>query len=225
MKLAALTSGGKDSLFAAYVMHSQGFEIRYLLTVIPERKDSYMFHHPNIRLTEYQASAMDIQLLTKVTKGEKEKELEDLKQLIASVKDEIEGVVSGALASEYQKQRIDAICEESNLKSFAPLWHKDPETVLGEMVEAGFEVIITAVAAGGLDESWLGRRIDRQCIEELKEVNKRYKIHISGEGGEFETLVLDMPMFKRKLEIIKARKEWDGTSGTYLIEEVKLIEK
>lgn len=225
MKLAALTSGGKDSLFAAYVMHSQGFEIKYILTVIPEQANSYMFHHPNVRLAEYQASAISIQLLTKTTEGKKERELEDLKELIASVKDEIEGIVSGALASEYQKQRIDTICGELNLKSFAPLWHKDPETVLREMLDAGFEVIITAVAAQGLDKSWLGRRIDKKCIEDLKEANKKYKIHISGEGGEFETLVLDMPLFKRKLEVIKARKEWDGARGTYLIEEVKLRDK
>ncbi len=218
MKLAALVSGGKDSLFAAYVMHSQGFEVKYLVTILPEREDSYMFHHPNAHLTRYQADAMEIPLLTKSTKGEEEKELQDLKEIIGSAKDEIEGVVSGALFSEYQKQRIDVVCEELRLVSFAPLWHKNPEMLLREMLEAGFEIIITAVAAQGLNESWLGRRIDEKCIEELKELNKKYKIHISGEGGEFETLVLDMPMFREKLKITKARKEWDGVRGTYVVE-------
>ncbi|MEE8167474.1 MAG: diphthine--ammonia ligase [Candidatus Hydrothermarchaeales archaeon] len=224
MKLAALTSGGKDSLFAAYIMHSQGFKIKYLLTVLPERSDSYMFHHPSVRLTSYQARAMGIPRLTKGTEGEKEKELEDLKALISSVKGEIEGVVSGALFSKYQKQRVDAICEALNLRSFAPLWHKDPEMLLREMLDAGFEIIITAVAAMGLDENWLGRRIDERCIEDLKDLHKKYKIHICGEGGEFESLVLDMPLFKQRLEIVKARKEC-GISGTYAIEQVKLVNK
>lgn len=218
MKLAALVSGGKDSLFAAHIMHSQGFEIRYLVALLPEREDSYMFHRPNVHLTQHQAQVMGIPLLTKSTKGEEEKELRDLKEIIGSAKDEIEGVVSGALFSEYQKQRIDVVCEELRLVSFAPLWHKNPEMLLREMLEAGFEIIITAVAAQGLNESWLGRRIDEKCIEELKELNKKYKIHISGEGGEFETLVLDMPMFREKLEITKARKEWDGVRGTYVVE-------
>lgn len=217
MKLAALVSGGTDSLFAAYVMHSQGFEIRYLITLLPERADSYMFHHPNAHLTRYQAEAMGLPLLTKSTKGEEEKELQDLKEIISSVKGEIQGVVSGAVFSEYQKQRIDVICEELNLISFAPLWHKNPEMLLREMLESGFEIIITAVAARGLDESWLGRRIDEKCVEDLRELNKKYKIHMSGEGGEFETLVLDMPMFRKKLKILEARKEWSETSGTYVI--------
>ncbi|MFQ6136210.1 MAG: diphthine--ammonia ligase [Candidatus Hydrothermarchaeales archaeon] len=225
MKLAALTSGGKDSLFATHIMHSQGFEIRYLITLLPERIDSYMFHYPNVHLTKYQAKAMGIQLLTKTTKGEKEKELEDLKKIIGSVKDEIEGVVTGALFSEYQKQRVDIICERLNLKSFAPIWHKDPEMLLREMVDAGFEIIVTAVAAYGLDESWLGRGIDEECIQELKELNEKYKIHIGGEGGEFETLVLDMPMFKRRLEILKAEREWNKDSGVYRIDDVRLIDK
>ncbi|MBI5253044.1 MAG: TIGR00289 family protein [Euryarchaeota archaeon] len=225
MKLAALVSGGKDSLFAAYVMHSQGFEVKYLVTMLPEREDSYMFHHPNVHLTQHQAQSIGIPLLTKSTKGEEEKELQDLKEIISSAKDEIGGVVSGAVFSEYQKQRIDVVCEELNLVSFAPLWHKNPEMLLREMLEAGFEIAITAVAAHGLNESWLGRRIDERCIEELKELNKKYKIHISGEGGEFETLVLDMPMFGKKMEILKARKKLDATSGIYTIEGVRLVDK
>ncbi|MFQ6105871.1 MAG: diphthine--ammonia ligase [Candidatus Hydrothermarchaeaceae archaeon] len=223
MKLAALISSGKDSLFASYIMHSQGFEIRYLITLLPEREDSYMFHHPNTHLTQYQAEAMDIPLLTKSTKGEEEKELQDLKEIIGSVKGEIRGVVNGAVFSEYQRQRIDVICEELNITSFTPLWHKNPEMLLREMLEAGFEVMITAVAAHGLNESWLGRRIDEKCIQNLRELNKKYKIHISGEGGEFETLVLDMPMFKEKLKITKARKEWDGVRGTYVVSKLTTL--
>ncbi len=225
MNLMALTSGGKDSLFAAYIMHAQGFEIKRLVTLFPERQDSYMFHHPNIHLTGDMAKSMGIPFQKRITGGEKERELIDLKDAIAAsvaVENEIQGiqgVVSGALSSEYQRQRIDVICEELGLVSFAPLWHKDPEMLLLEMLDAGFEMIITAVAADGLDETWLGRKIDEGCIKDLKDLHRRYGIHIGGEGGEFETLVLDMPLFKKRLEIKKARKEWDGTSGVYVVEE------
>lgn len=225
MNLMALTSGGKDSLFAAYIMHAQGFEIKRLVTLFPERQDSYMFHHPNIHLTGDMAKSMGIPFQKRITGGEKERELIDLKDAIAAsvaVENEIQGiqgVVSGALSSEYQRQRIDVICEELGLVSFAPLWHKDPEMLLLEMLDAGFEMIITAVAADGLDETWLGRKIDEGCIKDLKDLHRRCGIHIGGEGGEFETLVLDMPLFKKRLEIKKARKEWDGTSGVYVVEE------
>jgi len=225
MNLVALSSGGKDSLFAAYVMHAQGFEIKRLITIFPERRDSYMFHHPNVHLTVDMAKSMGIPFLKRTTGGEKERELIDLKDAIASAaaKGGIRGVVSGALSSEYQRQRIDVICEELGLVSFAPLWHKDPEMLLLEMLDAGFEMIITAVAADGLDETWLGRKVDMECIEDLKDLHRRHRIHIGGEGGEFETLVLDIPLFKKKLEIKKARKEWDGISGVYVVEEVEMV--
>lgn len=225
MRLAILTSGGKDSLFACYIMASQGFDIKYLLSVVPETKESYMFHRPSVALSRLQSEALGVELLTKGTKGEKEKELKDLKDLISSVKGEIEGVVAGAVASEYQRQRVDVICEDLGLRSFAPIWHKEPELLLREMTSANFEIIITSVTAQGLDESWLGRKIDEKCIEDLISLNKKYGIHVSGEGGEYETLVLDMPMFKRRLEVLKARKEWDGTSGTYIVEKARLSDK
>jgi len=223
VRLVALTSGGKDSLFAAFVMHSQGFELRYLITLYPESPESYMFHYPNVSIVEDQAEAMGLPLLTKTTKGEKEGELEDLKAIIASVEEEIDGVVTGALSSEYQRQRIDVVCEELGLVSFAPLWHKDPEMLLREMLDAGFEVVITATAARGLGEDWLGRRIDEGCIADLRELNRKYMVHIGGEGGEYETLVLDMPMFSGKLEIKEGRKDWDGASGTYVVEELEVV--
>lgn len=87
MKLAVLISGGKDSLYAAYLMALQ-HEIKYLIAVLPERSNSYVFHHPNVWATELQSEAMRLQ---------------DLKNLFLQVKDEVEGIVTGALASEYQK--------------------------------------------------------------------------------------------------------------------------
>jgi len=169
MKLAALISGGKDSLYALYTM-SKKHEIAYLLTVFPERDDSYMFHHPNLSLTKLQAEAMGIPLLTRVTKGEKEKELEDLKRLFSKVKDRVDGIVSGALASRYQKQRIDKLCEELGLKSLAPLWGISGEELWKQLLENKFEVIVTSVAAMGLSKEWLGRKIDHEAFEELKKM-------------------------------------------------------
>ncbi|MFH1773557.1 MAG: diphthine--ammonia ligase [Methanobacteriota archaeon] len=225
MKLAALISGGKDSLYAMYLMVLQGHEIKYLLAVLPERTDSYMFHHPNAALAKLQAEAMGIRIVTKATSGEKEIELKDLRSLISCVKGEVEGIITGALASEYQKKRVERLCEELKLKSLAPLWHKDAESYWRELLSAGFEVIVTSVSAQGLDESWLGRKIDFQALEELKKLAKKYRFHLGFEGGEAETFVLDMPLFRKKIEVIKARKEWDGVRGVYIIEEARLAEK
>lgn len=217
MKLAVLTGGGKDSLYALYLL-SKVHEIKYMLTLIPARSDSYMFHYPNVRFTRRQADAMGITLKTKKTAGKKEEELADLIALIKSVRDEIGGVATGAIASEYQRSRIEKICSELGLKCFSPLWHVDTEAYWKDLLDAGFEVIITSVSAEGLDDSWLGRKIDFDALEELKKLSKKHRFHLAFEGGEAETFVTNMPLFKKPIRIKKARKEWDGKAGMYIIE-------
>ena len=226
MRLAALFSGGKDSTYALFLA-LKTHEIKYLVTIFPESKESWMFHHPCVELTSLQAEAMGIEQIIQKTRGEKEKELEDLKKALERIKDEIDGVVSGAIQSEYQKTRIDRVCKELKLKSLAPLWHRDAEQLLKEEIEEGFEIIMTGVFTEGLDESWLGRKIDLKVVEELKELKKKYGINLAGEGGEFETLVLDCPLFEKKIEILEAEKNWDGeTNGGYLIvKSARLISK
>ena len=225
MKLAALTSGGKDSLFAAYIMHSQGFEIRYLVTLHPASDESYMFHVPNLWITGLQALAMEAPILMRGTSGEKEREVEDLKAVLESVEGEIEGVVTGAVASEYQKQRVDMVCEDLGIPSFAPLWHKDPEMLLREIMDAGFKVIVTSVAAEGLDKSWLGRSINEDTLEALKTLGEKYGLHLAGEGGEYETLVLDMPLFKHSFAVTNAEAHWHTTYGVYEVKDVETVPK
>jgi ABC transporter with metal-binding/Fe-S-binding domain ATP-binding protein len=198
MRLACLFSGGKDSTYALYLILKQGHEVRYLVSVFPESNESYMFHYPMIEKTIEQAASMGIEQIIVRTKGEKEKELGDLKKALSGL--DIDGVVSGAIASSYQKSRIDKIAKELGIASLAPLWHRDQEGLLKEQIDAGFEIIITHVAAQGLDNSWIGRRLDYRAFEELKKIRDKYKINISGEGGEFETLVLNCPLFSHPLK-------------------------
>ncbi len=203
MKAAVLFSGGKDSCYSAYLAKKQGYELACLISIISENKESYMFHTPNIKLVKKQAKVIGLPLVKRKTKGKKEEELEDLEKAIklAKDKDHINAVVSGALASNYQRLRIENICKKLNLESITPLWHKDELSYLWELVKSKFKVIITAIAAYPLDKSWLGREIDKKFIEEVKELKEKYKIHPAGEGGEFETFVLDCPLFKKPLEV------------------------
>lgn len=224
MRVASLTSGGKDSIYSTYLA-SKKHEIKYLVTIIPKRKDSYMYHAYGLEIIDLVAKAIGIPLIKRKTSGIKEKELEDLKEALESVKDGIDGVVSGAIASVYQKTRIDRICNELGLKSLAPLWHRDPEVLLKEQVSLGFKAIIIVVAAQGFTKDWLGRKIDFGCIEELKKLNKKYGINISGEGGDYESLVLDAPMFKKRIKLVDTEKIWNGMSGYLKIKKANLIPK
>ena len=223
MRLAVLFSGGKDSTYAAYLEAMAGHELVYLVTLRSKRDDSYMFHTVNIDLASSIAEAWGIESVLVDTLGEKEEELDDLQNALREL--DVEGVVTGAIASKYQKNRVDMICEDLNLEHLSPLWGRNTEILLREMMDAGMEIIITAVAAMGLDEKWLGRRIDEETIKDLMSLNEKYGVDICGEGGEMETLVVDAPWFKERLEILKASTVFDGVRGVYNIEAVELRKK
>jgi len=203
MKAGVLFSGGKDSCYSAYLAKKAGYELACLISIFSENKESYMFHTPSIEKTKKQAEVMNIPLLIQKTKGEKEKELEDLEKAIKLAKEkyQIDTVITGALHSVYQASRIQKICDKLKLECFNPLWHKDEIKYLHELVNNKFKVLIVGIAAYPLNQSWLGRIIDKKFLEEVKELKEKYKIHPAGEGGEFETFVLNCPLFKRSLEI------------------------
>ncbi len=206
MRVAVLYSGGKDSNYALYWTLKQGFDVNYLVSMHSESEESYMYHVPNIHLTDLQAEAIGIPLINGFTKGEKEKEVEDLKKILEKL--DVDAIVSGALASRYQKERVDRVAEELGLRSFAPAWHRDPVDYMEEIIRI-FDVVIVGVSAYGLDEQWLGRKIDKGALEELVKLHEKYDVHVAGEGGEFETFVRDAPFFKARIVFDEVEKIWD----------------
>ena len=195
-KLVALTSGGKDSNAALYRMQRRNNEISCLLTLRSENKESYMFDSKKTQgHLDEQASKLGIPLIVQETKGEKEKELEDLKKGLQKAIDQynIEGVIAGALASTYQRDRVDKVAEELGLKVFTPLWQENQSNYMRWLVREGFEVQITDVAARGLTEEWEGKVLDEDSVEELIELSEEFRFHASGEGGGYETRVLGFP--------------------------------
>ncbi len=223
MRLAGLLSGGKDSVYAARLAQNEGHELAYLVSLRSHNPDSYMFHTVNIELTKFQAEAWGIEYLEALTDGEKEAELEDLKKALAGL--DIDGVITGAIASNYQRQRIDKTTEELGLKHIAPLWGRDREELINEMIDSGMEIIFSAVAAHGVDQSWLGKSIDSERIAKLKDLNAKFGVDMCGEGGEYESLVVDAPWFTKRIEIIDAEKTWDGVSGRFNINQARLVVK
>ena len=220
MKVASLFSGGKDSIYTIYVAQQWGWDVTNLITLQPVKKNSWMFHSINIHLTEKIAQSINIPLIKKQTKGEKEEELIDLKEILENLN--IDGVISGAIASEYQRTRIEKICHELNIKSFTPIWHKNQELILSNQINSGFKIIVVGVYAQGFDETWLGKPLNEAALAELIKLREKYSINIAGEGGEYETLVLDCPIYKKKLVLDKILKEWKRDSGTLVVEKAHL---
>ncbi|MGD0637230.1 MAG: diphthine--ammonia ligase [Nitrososphaerales archaeon] len=227
MKVAVLWSGGKDSAYSAFLAQQRGDTIACLLTICPSAEGSWMYHYPAIQWTKLQAQSARLPQVMVPTEGVKEEELGDLSRGLKTAKAEygIEGVYTGALASVYQKSRVDRICSELGLQSVSPLWGIDPRVHLMNIINQGFDVIMTGVAALGLDEGWLGRRLDAAMVDDLVELQRKYGMHAALEGGEGETFVLNCPIFEERIEITSSRKHWNGMSGTLEILDARLVPK
>lgn len=221
MTYASLYSGGKDSTLALWMAQKDDINVGKLVTVCPKREDSYMFHKPNLHLVPKLAESIDIELIRVKTEGVKERELDDLRKTVSSLN--IEGLITGAVASEYQKDRIERIAKDFGLKVYSPLWGMDQEKILKILIKNNFDARIVSVAAMGLDKNWLGRKIDKKCIQKLMNLKKRYRINVAGEGGEYETLVLGGPNFKYDFKIVNSKKNWDGKRGTLNVEEIERV--
>jgi len=226
MKLGALFSGGKDSCLAihkAWGIH----EITCLISLIPKCEESYMFHFPNVWITRYQAEAIGLPIIQMETSGKRDGEIKDLIEAIklAMKKFRIEGILTGAIRSTYQASRIQRICDKLDLWCFNPLWLKDQVELLNEIVNEGFEVIISGVYAYPLDESFLGKIINKQIIERLVGLWEKYDLNVAGEGGEIETTVLDAPLFKKRIEIVDYEAHYRDNSGIFKIKGLRLMDK
>ena len=222
MRTAVLFSGGKDSVYATYLAQQQCFDVVGTITVIPSAQDSYMFHVPNARLAPVISGAMGLPNLSVEPAGGEE-ELGALRRGIE--RSDVDAVITGAIASDYQMFRINLVCEPLGVMVFSPLWHKRQEPLLREIVGAGFDVRMVCAAAEGLNEEWLARRLDGKAIDELVAISNRRYIHVGGEGGEFETIVLDRPNFTRRLEIVSASCNWRGAAGSLNINAIRSIGK
>ncbi len=215
MRVAVLFSGGKDSCYTVWLLQHQGWEVARLVTVNPVVEDSLMFHYPNVEWTGLQAEAMDIPH-SMVEGGD---ELGELRESLDALrrKERIVGVATGAVASDFQKSRFDRVCDSVGLRSFSPLWHKNPRVIVEDLIRAEFRTIISGVGASGLDRSWLGREMTPPFWEKLAELSARYGIHLSGEGGEYETFVVDGPHFKKSILVEQSTVVWEGQSGRFEI--------
>ena len=220
MRLACLYSGGKDSTYSAYLMEQQGHRVCTLVNIVPSDPYSWVFHTLNLEAVPLMAQAMGKKLVSVPSDGTETGDLAALGQGLKGLN--VEGVVVGAIASDYQWDRINGVCESLGLRLFAPMWRKDQLTLLNDMVEAGVKAIIVGVFAEGLDQKWLGRTIDHDCLEDLVKVAEKHGINVSGEGGEYETMALDSPMHAQPIRIASTETVVERDTARLLVKNARL---
>jgi len=204
MKAITLFSGGKDSFLSTMIAMEHGYKILYGITIIPEEY-SMMFHYPNSKISKYPASLLNFDI-----KYINEK---DFESYIKSI-DNIDAIITGAIASDYQKTRIEKLVYKRKTIVFSPLWRKNQEDIIKELLLRNIKAMIVSVSAEGFDENDLGKTIDSNYFNRLKYLYKKYRINIAGEGGEYESFVYGVN--KNEINIKNKNKIWKN-SGGYLI--------
>jgi ABC transporter with metal-binding/Fe-S-binding domain ATP-binding protein len=218
--VAVLFSGGKDSSYAlarADEEYGDGDDGGVdTLVSVKAREASMMYHVPTFELTSLVAEDAGKE---HVVYEEGDDAMEPLRDAVAELEPDV--LAAGAVASEYQMSRVKRVCDEFGVESYAPLWGADSGEALREIAEE-FEVIVTAVAADGLDETWLGREIDAEAVNELLQLRDEKGVHPMGEGGEFETLAVAGPHMDGRLRI-EYEKDWDGVRGSLQVTEAEIV--
>ncbi|MDD1776004.1 MAG: diphthine--ammonia ligase [Candidatus Methanomethylicus sp.] len=227
MRVAVLYSGGKDSNLALWRLRKAGHEIVALISAISDRPDSWMFHTPNIAYCRVQAECLGIPWIPVRVSGAKEAEVDELSDAIAQLRRslDLDALGTGAIASQYQRTRVGHICSVLGISELAPLWGDGEEELLREMIGLGFEIYFSSVSAEGFDKDWLGSRLDADRISLLHRLREKYQINISGEGGEYETFVADMPMFGSRIVVLESKTSWHHNSGSWVIGKLMVLSK
>ena len=225
MNLGAFFSGGKDSTYSIYLAKRQGHEIKCLLSVFPKSEESHLLHHPNLKWTKLQSNSMKIPQITINSKSDETiAELNSMELLLNKAKNKfrIDGIVHGGIKSQFQKEKFENLCSKLNLKLISNLWNLEPKKYMNDLLDSNFDFIITSVSSGGLDDSWLGKKIERNDIERLKLLSEKYGFNLNFEGGEAETFVTNCPLFSKPIRIVEGKKTWDGYRGRFEIIDARL---
>ena len=219
--MASLYSGGKDSSFSLYVAEQSGHEVPYLVNIVPQDRASWIFHTPNLNVVPTLAEAMGKEVILGSSTGEEDSDMEGLRRALEGL--DIDGVVTGAVWSDYQWDRMNLVCGDLGLKVISPMWRKDQDMLMEQIIDSGIRAVIVGCYAEGFDESWLGRPINHDTLKDLKALRSKYGISIMGEGGEYESMTLYIPGFSHGFEIAEAEKEWVRNDGTLRVKSLRPV--
>ena len=221
MTVTALVSGGKDSVYAAYLADSQGWPVDELLTLRPREPDSMLYHTPNLDLVALQAEAW--RKRHRVVRVTEPGEAGELAALDAALGGSSGPVVAGAIASSYQWTRLLRVAGRHGRRVYAPLWRVAPGRVVREEIAAGLDIRLVHLAAEGLPPDWVGGRLDLARLAQLEALHDDGRgVNVAGEGGEYETLVVDAPFFEARIEIDRATTVVDRQTSRYVISSAHL---
>ena len=201
--LAAISSwsGGKDSCLACYKAIQQGYKIKYLLNFISREFKRCCFHGIEAGLIKLQSELIGIPLSQHEVSANMKEYEKEFKVAVGKLKGkDIGTMVFGDIYLDEHKDWVERVCSDINIKPIEPLWNNPPSDILQEFIDLGFKAVVVSCQADKFEKDFVGKEVDKNLLKELKSRN----ICPCGENGEFHTLVVDGPIFKRGIEILES---------------------
>lgn len=194
-------SGGKDSCLAYYKVIRQGYKVKCLLNFISKEYKRCCFHGIEAKLLKLQAELMGILLVQKEVSADMQKYEEEFKEAVSEFKTRgIGKMVFGDIYLLDHFNWVERVCKDLDIEPIEPLWNISPSEIIEEFIDLGFKAIVVSCQADKFSRDFVGREVNEDLIRELKSRN----ICPCGENGEFHTLVVDGPIFKRRIEILES---------------------
>jgi diphthine-ammonia ligase len=200
MKVFSSWSGGKESCLACYKAMQEGHELASLLTMVTTTGSYTRSHRVSRELLMVQSRAIGIPLHQRRASWDTY-EREFVKALTSLKRQGVEGGIFGDLFLREHREWVERVCTETGIVPLLPLWGMDGKDLLCEFIEAGFEAIVIAVRNHIMNDHWLGKRVDGEFMEQMEKGG----VDVCGENGEYHTLVVDGPIFRRRIDIRESR--------------------
>lgn len=205
----ACSSGGKDSVLAFYEAQKQGIKVARLLNTVSSDGKRSRFHEVPARCLRLQSEAIDIPIIQPRASGKKYED--KFQSVLSSLKNQgIESGIFGDIDIEEHRGWVEKVCGQVGIRPIFPLWKKDRGEILQKFIREGFQAIVVTTQADRMDEGWLGRKIDRDFVRNLRQL---VDVDLCGERGEYHTLVTDGPIFKKRINIKAGKKTFRKIHG------------
>jgi uncharacterized protein (TIGR00290 family) len=218
MKVAVMFSGGKDSCQAVKHALDCGWEIKGLVAVKPRSTEAYLYHYATVEWTRLQAESMGLPLF--LIKGKDigpEREAGELRDVLRRL--DIDALVMGGVGlQKTQIREIGKVAREFGIRVLVPHRNMSSEELFRKEIEDGFEIMITDVASDGLGKEWLGKIINRENFGNFLARARKFGFDPLGEGGYFNTFVLDGPIFRKRIEFRSFEKVWEPETESGFLE-------
>jgi uncharacterized protein (TIGR00290 family) len=186
-------SGGKDSCAALHRAHAD-YDIIAMVTMCDETAARSRSHGLRPEVLDAQAERLGLRRVSRgCTWPTYNAAFSDALGELA--RDGITHVIFGDILFEAHKRWAEEMCAPHALTAIEPLFGSSTTTLFEQWIASGADAIIVTARAECLDETWLGRPLRREMLDELA----RLGVDPCGERGEYHTVVTNSPLFSRPL--------------------------